>query len=91
MNHSCNRMSKEQLFDWINMVSFAVTETALYLDTHPCDEEALKFYNEVLEMRKNAIMEYSTQFEPLTLDLAGGNKENWKWVMSPWPWEGGSC
>lgn len=91
MNYSCNRMSKDQLFDWINMVSFAVVETALYLDTHPCDGEAMKFYHEVLEMRKNAITEYSNHFEPLTLDLAGGNKGKWEWAMSPWPWEGGSC
>ncbi len=87
MNYSCNRMNKEQLFDWINMISFAVGETNLYLDTHPCDMEALKFYNECVEMRKNAISEYSSRYEPLTLDLAGGNESKWKWVMSPWPWE----
>lgn len=90
MNYSC-RMNREQLFDWINMISFAVVETALYLDTHPCDEEALKFYNEVIEMRKTAMHEYSTKYEPLTLELAGDTKGEWKWVTSPWPWEGGKC
>lgn len=88
MNYSCSRMNREQLFDWINMISFAVVETALYLDTHPCDMEALKFYDECAEMRKNAIKEYSEQYEPLTLDLAGDNENKWRWVMSPWPWEG---
>lgn len=90
MNYSCSRMNQEQLFDWINMVSFAVVETGLYLDTHPCDSEALGFYNEVVEMRRNAISEYSARFEPLTLDLAGG-KATWEWATAPWPWEGGKC
>ncbi len=90
MNNSC-RMNREQLFDWINMISFAVVETALYLDTHPCDTEALKFYNEIVEMRKNAMYEYSMQYEPLTLDLAGNTEGEWKWATSPWPWEGGKC
>lgn len=88
MNCSCKRMSREQLLDWINMISFAVIETSLYLDTHPCDVEALKFFDECIQMRKIAISEYSEQYEPLTLDLAGGNQNNWRWVMSPWPWEG---
>lgn len=90
-NYSCKRMGKEQLFDWINMVSFAVTETALYLDTHPCDGEARKFYHEIVEMRKNALAEYSAQFAPLTLDLAGGSDGTWEWATTPWPWEGGKC
>lgn len=88
MNYSCSRMSREQLFDWIHMISFAVVETALYLDTHPCDMEALKFYDECVEMRNHAMKEYSAQYEPLTLDLAGDNDNKWRWVMSPWPWEG---
>lgn len=91
MNRPCNCLNREQLFEWINMVSFAVVETALYLDTHPKDMEALKFYNETVEMRKAAMKEYSAHFSPLTLDYATGTTGKWEWVMSPWPWEGGCC
>ena len=90
MKGAC-QMNKDQMFDWINMISFAVVETALYLDTHPYDMDALKFYNEVVEMRKDIMHEYSVQYEPLTLDLAGNTKEEWEWGLSPWPWEGGKC
>ena len=34
-------MDQSQLLDWINQVSFVADDTALYLDTHPYDEEAL--------------------------------------------------
>lgn len=37
-------MNQSQLLDWINQVSFVAYDTALYLDTHPYDEEALSFY-----------------------------------------------
>lgn len=33
-------MNQSQLLDWINQVSFVAYDTALYLDTHPYDEEA---------------------------------------------------
>ena len=91
MNSSSKHMNREQLFEWINMISFAVVETALFLDTHPEDMEALKFYNQVIEMRRAAVREYSAHFAPLTLDYATGSKGKWDWVMSPWPWEGGNC
>ncbi|MDE6313188.1 MAG: spore coat protein CotJB [Lachnospiraceae bacterium] len=91
MNSSCSRMNREQLFDWIHMISFAVVETALYLDTHPDDMEALKFYQECVEMKNTAMKEYSTRFTPLTLALTGNSQTKWDWVLSPWPWEGGNC
>ena len=91
MNHSCKQPTQEQLFDWINMISFAVTEVALYLDTHPTDMEALNFFHETIEMREVALKEYSARFSPLTLDYANGTSGTWEWVMSPWPWEGGIC
>ena len=39
-------MSKDQmrLLKFISQVSFALTETNLYLDTHPCDKVALSYY-----------------------------------------------
>ena len=36
-------MNRNQLLQWINEVSFAVTDISLYLDTHPDDKEALAF------------------------------------------------
>ena len=39
-----SQMNQSQLLHWIDMVSFAVVEITEYLDTHPDDEEALKYW-----------------------------------------------
>ena len=40
------QMNRRQLMDQINQVSFAVDEVKLFLDTHPCDREALNYFHE---------------------------------------------
>ncbi|MGN0360961.1 MAG: spore coat protein CotJB, partial [Hominisplanchenecus sp.] len=32
------------MLQYINEVSFAVNDISLYLDTHPCDQEAMEYY-----------------------------------------------
>lgn len=48
-----NRPCKAELLDWINTVSFVCDDTKLFLDTHPCNTEALEFYEE-FKKSKNA-------------------------------------
>ena len=38
-----NRPCKKELLEWINIVSFAVDDVKLFLDTHPNCPEALEF------------------------------------------------
>ena len=38
-------MNQQQLFAWINEISFVVKDIILYLDTHPEDEEAMNYFN----------------------------------------------
>lgn len=84
--------SRAQLMQYINEVSFAVDDILLYLDTHPHDENALCFYHENVAKRIAAMNYYSTQYGPLTVDLAHDNSSrSWEWVEQPWPWEGGCC
>lgn len=45
-----NRPCKKELLEWINIVSFAVDDVKLFLDTHPNCTEALDFF----ENLKNA-------------------------------------
>lgn len=70
----------------INQVSFAVTEAALFLDTHPCDEAALTYYHQMVQKKKEAIRQYQKNFGPLLQD---GNESDctWDWSTTPWPWE----
>ena len=36
-------LCKAELLDWINTMSFVCDDTKLFLDTHPCNTEALEF------------------------------------------------
>ena len=48
-----SQMNQSQLLHWIDMVSFAVVEITEYLDTHPDDEEALKYFNHYADLRRH--------------------------------------
>lgn len=86
-----NNMNRSQLLQWVDEVSFAVTEITLYLDTHPDDPDALAFFNHYNEERKKAVARYSSDYAPLTLDMVQQEDDYWRWASEPWPWEGGSC
>ena len=47
--------AKEKLMNRINEVSFAVNDVLLYLDTHPCCEEAISFYQECEQERQKPV------------------------------------
>ena len=80
-----SQMNQSQLLHWIDMVSFAVVEITEYLDTHPDDEEALKYFNHYADLRRTALRAYAQNYTPLTIDTA--NPDNyWRWASDPWPW-----
>lgn len=86
-----NRLSKKELLDWINVVSFAVDDVKLFLDTHPYDEEALQYFDEFKKQRVQAMKEYAKYYGPLALDTAAESCDRWKRVLEPWPWQEGGC
>lgn len=93
-NCNCSRLTREELFNKLNEVSFAVDDVILFLDTHPCDEEAMAFYESNVKMRDKLLREYAKYYGPLTLDTAYECENGtWQWVLQPWPWEnkGGCC
>ncbi|MCI9009507.1 MAG: spore coat protein CotJB [Lachnospiraceae bacterium] len=83
--------TRKQMLDWVNMVSFAVTEANLYLDTHPGDPAALSYFQEYSRLRNQALNDFAALYGPLTADTARANQQTWEWVSEPWPWEGGAC
>lgn len=86
------QMNRRQLLSHINQVSFAVDEARLFLDTHPCDTEALEYYREMSRKRNLALKEYAAAYGPLTSDTAGDScTESWNWINEPWPWQEGGC
>lgn len=81
-------MCEEKLLRFIDEVSFAVTDIGLYLDTHPCDKCALKYYAKYRELRNEAMKEYARNYGPLLVDDVDSDCY-WTWIENPWPWKGG--
>lgn len=80
---------REKLMRKIQVCDFTVFETALYLDTHKNDVEALAFYKKHLAHSKALRSEYSEKYGPLTI-ADNQNDKVWEWVTDKWPWEYGS-
>lgn len=81
---------RKDLLQWINVVSFAVDDVKLFLDTHPCDQNALAYFQEYSRMRNEALKEYAKYYGPLTIDTAAEScADRWNWINEPWPWQEG--
>lgn len=83
--------SRRELLEWINIVSFAVDDVKLFLDTHPCCTEALEYFEEFKKQRTQALKEYAKCFGPLTIDTVSSCSDYWSWINEPWPWQEGGC
>lgn len=84
-NQDC--MSRERLMKRITLSGFAMVDANLYLDTHPGDAEAIRYFNEQSQIYNDALGEYSRRFGPLTVAHAHHNDRYWDWVNQPWPWQ----
>ena len=84
MNQTC-----QQLWQTINEAGFAMDDINLYLDTHPCDQEALNYYHYVTGLYREAMEAYEAQCGPLRVDQVQ-SQNYWNWVDDKWPWEGGT-
>ena len=77
---------RERLLKVIQMHNFACYDVALYLDSHPTCQNALRYFEKHKQLREEATALYNRQFGPLTTaELCNPNR--WTWVEGPWPWE----
>ena len=78
---------REDLMREIQSVSFCMDELRLFLDTHPCNKEALALFNEYAEKRKELVARHNEETGPL-----GGYDEEctdcWRWGTNI-AWRGG--
>lgn len=84
-NHIPNRAIAESPLGEIMIMSFAVAELGLYLDTHPEDKEALLLHNNYVRLLRNAVEVYEREIGPLTQQAVMEGK--FTWIQDPWPWE----
>lgn len=72
---------KHNLLAYITQVSFAMDDTVLFLDTHPCDKDALCYYNKLKKEREEAVNEYTQKYGPLSkYDVP--DSCYWEWVKT---------
>lgn len=80
---------RDRLLKEIGILDFIVVELVLFLDTHPCSQEAMRYFDYYNQLKKEKMREFSAQYGPLTLDQAKGGNKEFLWTIQPWPWEGG--
>lgn len=79
---------QQKMLQEINILSFICVEMALYLDTHPCETEALSYFQRNKMMLEQLRKEYARLYTPLTLSDVSSETQKWQWVLDPMPWEG---
>lgn len=83
---SDNNMSKSELLNKVQSLAFTINDLALYLDTHPEDEKAVTLHKQYAKEYKTVYDEYQRKYGPLSIFCPCNS---WRWIASPWPWEGG--
>lgn len=71
----------------IQVLDFVLAETAQFLNTHPCDYEALRYYRIVRRKLERLEKIYERKCGPLT-NKGVDTEYGWEWACCPWPWEG---
>ncbi|MCL1858148.1 MAG: spore coat protein CotJB [Oscillospiraceae bacterium] len=74
------------LLNKISKAGFALNDLALYLDTHPTDVNALRYYEYYQKKHDEFTNEYESKYGPLTRKITN-NSGKWTWYEGPWPWE----
>lgn len=79
--------NKNSLLKEIQITKFAVIEANLFLDSHPNDQEALKFFKKNADKLHELMMEWEEKYGRIKSTSDG--QMRWAWVDNPWPWEMG--
>ena len=77
--------NRGNLLKEIQIAKFAVIEANLFLDTHPNDQEALKFFKKSADKLQDLMMKWEEKYGRVQNTADG--QLRWAWVDNPWPWE----
>jgi len=85
--------AKEKMLLQIQKTGFVLDDLRLYMDTHPENQEGLKFLKETIKRKKELMREFAVQFYPLTPDCMADSYEQYPeecylWPAGKIPWEG---
>ena len=78
--------AQEKLMAEIRVLSFALLECNLYLDSYPEDAEALAYFRRTRDALAQKTAAYEKSYGPLT-PMGATAEGRWDWIATPWPWE----
>jgi len=79
-------LSRRELEKQIYEISFYLDDLSLYLDLHPCDEEALEMRAKYQQIETQLENEYEYRFGPIR--MTGADEcTHFSWIDDPWPWQ----
>ena len=85
---SFDSMSKCQLMENIQVISFAIDDLRLFIDTHPNCDDAIECINELMSIRHKIVKLYTNKFGPIYSYMVDTDK-GWDWNDAPLPWSKG--
>ncbi|HZG70037.1 MAG TPA: spore coat protein CotJB [Chondromyces sp.] len=71
----------------IQAVDFAIVDLALYLHTHPDDQNAIQQYNLFVKQSKKLKKEYEKKYGPMTSFGYSYSNYPFNYKEAPWPWQ----
>ncbi len=78
-------MKNNEMLSRLMALNFSMIDLNLYLDTHPCDADTIKRFNELKKEYEDLKCEYEKIYGTLTPGTI--DKAEWTWLSDPWPWE----
>lgn len=78
-------IQREMALKEVMAEGFSAFDLHLYLNTHPCDQQALMLFKNCSKRARFLTENYERNFGPLTAGSAYAYP--WQWIKSPWPWE----
>ena len=79
-------ISKMELLKQVVASEFMKEDLALFLNTHPMDQEALAKYNFYVIESKGLKECYEMNYGMLS-EHGSLSPYPWQWINDPWPWE----
>ena len=82
---------QEKALHELQKLAFALQEAVLYLDGHPHNTAALRFYEKTMVEYGRQMAVYERRWgqlaplAPCAMSEVGGR--GWQWTTQPWPWE----
>lgn len=78
---------REKCLKSLSATQFMLWELHLYLDTHPCDTNAMRRNRKYAEEYRAQLADFEAKFGPLSAGSGAGED----WLKTPWPWETEEC